>query len=358
MVERLLPGRRARWLLLTLLLLLAITGCTSTPVQEAPPVDQPAAPGGNATPPTAPAEPPRLLPGGIPEIVARLQPSVVAVETGQGEGSGVVYRADGLIVTNEHVVRGAREVEVRFQDGRRSPARVVAADQLTDLALLKAERTGLKPATFAQTLPRVGELAVAIGNPLGFENSATAGIISGLHRNIPGSATGAQPLVDLIQTDAAISPGNSGGALVGADARVLGINEAYIPPEQGAVSLGFAIPAPTVVDVVTQLIQTGEVRHAFMGVTPQTVTEQLAEAYDLPVERGAIVVEVQRGSPADRAGLAPGDIIVAMGGQPVETTEDLLARIRQHEPGDQVRVEYFRGRERRTTTVTLGERTA
>ncbi|MFP5371033.1 MAG: S1C family serine protease, partial [Actinomycetes bacterium] len=189
--------------------------------------------------------------GRIPDLVQEVEPSIVSVRTNRGEGSGVVWSDDGIVVTNDHVIAGANRVEVVFADGRRTDAEVIATDPRTDLAVLRSGRKDVPKATFATGLPRVGELAVAVGNPLGFENTVTAGVISGLGRAIPGAAQRAPALIDLIQTDAAISPGNSGGALVNARGEVVGINVAHIPPAAGAESLGFAIPSPTVIDVVT-----------------------------------------------------------------------------------------------------------
>ncbi len=150
----------------------------------------------------------------IPDVVSKVQTSVVTIITSKGLGSGVVWSADGIIVTNEHVINGSKRVEVAFADGRRVSGTVRAADAVTDIAVVQADRKNLPPATFQKQLPRVGDLAIAIGSPLGFENTVTAGIISGLHREIPGSGQETQSLVDLIQTDAAISPGNSGGSVV------------------------------------------------------------------------------------------------------------------------------------------------
>ncbi len=198
--------------------------------------------------------------GQIPNVVSKTQTSVVTIITSKGLGSGVVWSADGIVVTNEHVINGSKRVEVAFADGRRVSGTVRAADAVTDLAVVQAEREGLPPATFQKELPRVGDLAIAIGSPLGFENTVTAGIISGLHREIPGSAQQTQSLVDLIQTDAAISPGNSGGAVVNGNGQVVGISEAFIPPSEGAVSIGFAIPAETAVNVVGQLLENGRAR--------------------------------------------------------------------------------------------------
>jgi serine protease DegQ len=274
----------------------------------------------------------------VPRLVRELQPSVVAVLTAEGEGSGVVYAADGTVVTNNHVVEGADDVRVAFVDGSRVDAEVQATDPRSDLAVLRVDRDDLPAARFADRLPAVGELAVAMGNPLGFENSVTAGIISGLHRAIPGSAADNPALVDLVQTDAAISPGNSGGALLDADGEVVGINVAYIPPQDtGAVSIGFAIPSTTVVDVVDQLLDTGGVRYPFLGVTPQAVTPQIAERLELGTDEGVIVQSLVRGGPADDAGMEAGDVIVGLAGQ-------------------EVAVEVVRDGERQSFDVRLSER--
>ncbi len=293
----------------------------------------------------------------IPQLVRELQPSVVAVLTDEGEGSGVVYAEDGRVVTNNHVVDGADDVRVAFVDGERVDAEVEATDPRSDLAVLRVDRDDLPAAPFARELPAVGELAVAMGNPLGFENSVTAGIISAIHRAIPGSASRSPALVDLVQTDAAISPGNSGGALVDARGEVVGINVAYIPPgDTGAVSIGFAIPSTTVVDVVDQLLSEGEVRYPFLGVTPQAVTPQIAERLDLGTDEGVIVQSVVEDGPADDAGIEPGDVIVALADEPVRTVEDFLVELRDYEPGDELSVEVVRDGDRRTFDVRLSER--
>ncbi|QTG82305.1 S1C family serine protease [Arthrobacter crystallopoietes] len=293
----------------------------------------------------------------IPDIVASVEPSVVTIFTERGGlGSGVIYSADGLILTNEHVVRGADGVEVGFADGKREAGTVVAEDPVTDLALVRVERTGLPAAEFEPSLPRVGELAVVIGSPLGFANTATAGIISGLHREIPGSASNSQSLVDLIQTDAPISPGNSGGAVVNSEGKVIGISEAYIPPQAGAVALGFAIPAATATEVAEQLREDGSAEHAFMGLGPAAITPQIAEQLGLPDTRGALVLSVVDGGPAAEAGLEPGDVIVGLGGEEIQTPEDLLAALRAHAPGDDVEVEISRGGKASQITVTLTDR--
>jgi serine protease DegQ len=180
--------------------------------------------------------------------------------------------------------------------------------------------------------------------------------VSGLNRSIPSGGT-TPALVELIQTDAAISPGNSGGALVDADGRVIGINVAYLPPAQtGAVSLGFAIPATVARDVVTQLLERGEVRRPYLGIEPTQVTPEFAEAFGLPVDEGVAVERVFEGTPGEEAGLRGGDVIVEIEGEATPTVEDLFARLRDFEPGETVTLEIVRGGDRRTVEVTLGER--
>jgi S1-C subfamily serine protease len=280
----------------------------------------------------------------IPDIVEQVQPSIVSVlvQTGQGgaEGSGVVWDGSrGLIVTNNHVVEGGGEVQVRLSSGDRVPATVLATDPQTDLAVVQVDRTDLPTATFASDLPRVGELAVAMGNPLGFENSVTAGIVSALHRSL-----GEAPYNDLLQTDAPISPGNSGGALVNHDGEVIGINTAGIPTTENANSLGFAIPATTVERVARQLVANGQVSHPYLGVT-STDTDQ-----------GVVLQEVVSGSPAEAAGLQAGDTILAVDGTQVATTSELASALASHAVGDQVTLTVARGGQQTQLTATLGER--
>lgn len=296
--------------------------------------------------------------GRIPDVVRQVEPSVVTIFAGNGLGSGVVYSRDGLVVTNEHVVRGADggRVEVAFADGQRVRGQVRASDGLTDLAIVAVDRQGLPPAQFRTELPRVGELAVALGSPLGFENSATAGIISGLNRSIPASGRQSQSLVDLIQTDAPISPGNSGGALVDAQGRVVGISEAYIPPQAGAVSLGFAIPAATAVDVVDQLRKNGRARYAFLGVQVAPLTPEIASQLGVDRADGVVVLEVVANGPTARAGIEPGDVIVKLGDTPTPTVGDFLGELRRRSPGDRVRLEVLRGGQTRTVEVTVTDR--
>jgi serine protease DegQ len=293
----------------------------------------------------------------IPGIVRRVEPSVVTISRDQGTGSGVVWSKDGVVVTNAHVVGDVRTVEVAFFDGRRAGGRVRATDPDTDLAVVDVERKDLQPATFQERLPAVGELAVAMGSPLGFQNTITAGIISGLHREIPGSAEqGIRSLVDLVQTDAAISPGNSGGALVNGRGEVVGINVAYIPPEQGAVAIGFAIPGATAVDVVGQLLRNGRASHSYLGIQPDQVTSEVAAQLGLDQARGVVVLSVVGGGPAAQAGLRPGDVIVRLDDANVDTVEDLFGELRRRRPGSQVRLTLVRDGRERQATVTLADR--
>lgn len=294
----------------------------------------------------------------IPDVVDRVAPSVVTVLTDSGLGSGVVWSADGVVVTDNHVVTGAKTLQVAFADGQQSSAKVQATDPVTDLAVLKVDRTGLPAATFEKGLPRVGEVAVALGSPLGFENTVTEGIISGLQRSIPGSGAQTQSLVDLIQTDAAISPGNSGGALVNDRGEVMGINEAYLPPSTGAVSIGFAIPAPTVTDIVNQLLQSGTAKHAFFGIEPGDLTPQIAQGLGLGQARGVVVLQLVAGSPADKAGIKVGDVITAVDGKTVDSVEAFLAAIRPHKPGDVVTATRLRSGKSQDVKVTLANRPA
>ncbi len=275
----------------------------------------------------------------VADVVARVAPSVVTVVTEDGNGSGVVYRRDGYVITNEHVVGSAGSVTLVLADATRTPARVVATDPVTDIAVLQAQRRSLPAARFGTTLPRVGDPAIAIGSPLGFNNTVTAGIISGLGRSIPGSIErGTTALVDLIQTDAAISPGNSGGALVDGTGEVIGINEAYISPQAGAVDLGFAIPAATAANIAEQLRTIGRARHAFTGITPATLTPEMVAQLGLRVREGVLVRLVSPGGPADAADVRVGSIIQAVDGRPTPTVEQFLAALRTLQPGQDVQV--------------------
>ncbi|MBQ1027533.1 trypsin-like peptidase domain-containing protein [Micromonospora sp. C95] len=307
--------------------------------------------GAAATPTAASTAAPAPAAADLPQIVARLQPSVVTVRVGQGLGSGVVFRDGGLILTNEHVVGDQENVEVALADGTRVPARVVAADAVTDLAVLRAERTDLPPAPFHTELPPPGEPVLALGSPLGFLNSVTAGIVSGVGREIPGSAGQGNALVDLIQTDAAISPGNSGGALADYSGRVIGINDAYLPPQTGAVSIGFAIPAATALDIADDLLDDGRVTQPYLGLAVARLTPQIAQSLNAGTDRGVLVRDVDGNGPAAEAGLRPGDIVTQVAGERIDTLEAFIGALRSVEPGQPVSMTYLRGGDTRQARV-------
>jgi len=351
--DRTNAARRPLLLLLAAALAAVLAGCSLAREPQARSTPAPV----TAVPASAGAQ--AAATNDIPGIVRKVEPSVVTISHDQGTGSGVVWSKDGVVVTNAHVVGDVRTVEVAFFDGRRADGRVRATDPDTDLAVVDVERKDLQPATFQEQLPAVGELAVAMGSPLGFQNSITAGIISGLHREIPGSAEqGIRSLVDLVQTDAAISPGNSGGALVNGRGQVVGINVAYIPPEQGAVAIGFAIPGATAVDVVGQLLRNGRATHSYLGIQPDQVTSEVAAQLGLDQARGVVVLSVVGGGPAAQAGLRPGDVIVRLDDADVDTVEDLFGELRQRRPGSQVRLTFVRDGRERQATVTLADRPA
>lgn len=283
------------------------------------------------------------------------------------EGSGVIFSQDGYIITNNHVVSDSStgtdvpvdKLTVTFATGEKLPARIIGRDPLTDLAVIKVEKTGLPVAKFIDrfSLVKVGQYAIAIGSPLGLKNSVTLGIISGLSREIDTSGTEQFALIDLIQTDAAISPGNSGGALVDAEGRVIGINVAYLPPGQtGAQNLGFAIPSDLAKDVANEIIKTGKVTHAYLGIQNQTVTEQLQQQFGLSRSSGVLVGGTGAGTPAAAAGLKQGDIIVKVDGTAITNDADLYGILRAKKPGEMISITIDRGGKEQTVQVTLGER--
>jgi serine protease Do len=310
----------------------------------------------------------------VAEVAAEVEPSVVQVnveaiettpfgsEAREGLGSGVIYREDGYVITNNHVVEGASEVNVAFADGSVEEGEVVGGDPSTDVAVVRVDRDDLPAADIAENLDlRHGQLAVAVGSPSGFQSTVTSGVVSGLGREIPAELTGGlqqdPALVDLIQTDAPISPGNSGGALANRGGEVVGINVAYLPPGQtGAVDIGFAIPSPTAVSVADQLIEHGEADHPYLGVSLTTLTPQTAERFGAAVEAGALVVDVDPNSPAAAAGIEAGSVITGMDDQKVEDVGDLLAALRGQDPGDEVEFTAVTQGEAREVSVDLGQR--
>lgn len=296
----------------------------------------------------------------VPGIVREVEASVVTILTASGLGSGVVYRADGTIVTDAHVVENENKqpfdtVQVQFADGSQSAADVVAVDDATDVGVIKAKRTKLPAATFSDSAPVVGQLAVVLGSPLGLAETVTAGIVSALHRNMPPSQDSPQGILDLIQTDAPISPGNSGGAVVDVGAKVIGLSEAYLPPSSGAVAIGFVTPASTVTDVADQLLKNGVVHRAFLGIVPAEITPEVAQRFNLSTTKGALVIQLSDNGPAAAAGVHAGDIITKFDGKSIGSVTDLLAAIRASKPGDRVQFTVQRGSREDTMSVTLGD---
>ena len=309
------------------------------------------------------------VPGSVAELASKLLPSVVEIsvtdEAGRqaGTGSGVVYSADGYIITNNHVVAGGSKVEVAIGT-REIAATVVGTDPDNDLAVLKAATTGLTPAQIGSSSKlRVGDPVIAIGSPLGLSGTVTTGIISALDREVrvPGETGGAgKTLFGAIQTDAAINPGNSGGALVNAAGQVIGINSAIattgtaLGGQSGSIGLCFAIPIDLANDVARQLIETGKVVHPYIGVNVQTIDEDAAKELKLPV--GARIENVQPDSPSDAAGLQIDDVITKIEGAPVTTSEELVKEIRRHKVGEKLTVTYSRAGTERTAELTLAEK--
>jgi serine protease Do len=300
-----------------------------------------------------------LSPSVVQINVSGIQETPLGPQKEEGIGSGVIYRSDGYIITNNHVVEGSRDVEVAFADGATARGEVVGTDPTTDVAVIKVDRNGLPAATFASGDPVVGQMAVAVGSPSGFESTVTSGIISGTGREIPAQITGGSQqtsLVDLIQTDAAISPGNSGGALADREGRVIGINVAYLPPaETGAENIGFAIPAETAVSVADQLIEHGEATHPYLGVYLSDLTPETASKFGSSVDAGALVEKVEPGSPADTAGVQRGDVVTAVGPEDVRSSGDLISALRDYQPGDTVRLTVLRNDEKVTLQANLAE---
>ena len=272
-------------------------------------------------------------------------------QTQQGLGSGVVITADGYIVTNHHVIDGADDVSVSLgESNRRYTAKVVGRDPGTDLAVLKIEAENLSPATFADSdQVEVGDMVLAIGNPFGVGQSVSRGIVSALSRGM-----GMGMFEDFIQTDAAINPGNSGGALIDTDGRVVGINSAILSRSGSSAGIGFAIPANLTRFVVEQLVNTGKVERGFLGVRPQELTDELTASFG--TEKGALISEVTEGSPAEKAGIKSGDVILRIEKTEIRDARHLLLTISKIAPGTEVEVQLLRGGARETVRAKLTRR--
>jgi S1-C subfamily serine protease len=286
-------------------------------------------------------------------VVERVSPAVVNVRSGRGGGSGVVITPDGYVLTNAHVVGESRRMELRQRDGVDVAADVVGTDPSTDLAVLRAVTSGLEAATLgdSDTL-RVGQLVIAIGNPLGLQSTVTHGVVSAVGRSL--RAQNGRVIENVIQTDAPLNPGNSGGPLVDVHGAVMGINSAIIAMAQG---ISFAIPSATARFVAAALMRDGRVSRAYLGISgaPTPIGRGLAGALGLAVREGVRVVEVAPRGPAERAGVRPGDILVGFDGLPLQTLSELQRLLDARRVGEPVVVRVIRRGELLSLTVVPSE---
>jgi len=292
------------------------------------------------------------LSGDLASLVARASPAVVGVEVGRGQGSGVVLAQDGWVLTNAHVARAKGPLRLRLSGSRVVTGERVGADDRTDLAVIRAAARDLSALPLAERRLSVGEIVVAIGNPLGFERSVTVGVVSALHRNLPTPQGGL--LEGLVQTDASINPGNSGGPLLDARGEIVGVNTAIIPWARG---IGFAVPAHTASWIASMLIRHGEVRRPFLGIAARGEDLEPVLAREVGHGRAVRVLEVVDGSPARVAGIAPGDLLLGANGSPVETLDDLQRVMVLGQPAD-LALEVLRGGGRRTLEIRPRPRAA
>ena len=272
----------------------------------------------------------------------------------RGHGSGFVVSADGLILTNAHVVQGAKEVTVKLTDRREYRAKVLGADAKTDVAVLKIDAKDLPSLPMGSSTDlKVGQSVIAIGSPFGFDNTVTAGVVSAKSRSLPDGS-----FVPFIQTDVAVNPGNSGGPLMNARGEVVGINSQIYSRSGGYQGLSFAIPIELATQVKDQIVATGRASHAKLGVTVQEVNQKLADAFKLDSPEGALVAGVEPGSAADKAGLKSGDVIRQIDGKKIVAAGDLSALVGQSKPGTKVALEVWRQGKRETLNAQLGDAAA
>jgi S1-C subfamily serine protease len=292
----------------------------------------------------------------VTSAVAKVGPAVVFIEVaksgkGAGSGSGFIFTPDGFILTNSHVVHGADSVRVTLSDSTQYPARIIGDDPDTDLAIIKItpETHHLPHLDFAIADLRVGQLAIAIGNPYGFQATVTAGVVSALGRSF--RATTGRLIDNMIQTDAALNPGNSGGPLVNSAGEVIGVNTAVILPAQG---LCFAVPASTARWVASRLIRHGKITRAYIGVAAQTVTLQrkLVRALDLPTDSAIFVTSIEPDSPAARAGLKDGDLLICFDEKPLATIDTLHRLLTEEQIGQHAKLTIVRDREKQIIDIT------
>lgn len=340
---------------------LLFSGCSSTSESSSSSATTSSAQTESATPPSNARNTP------IVQAAKKVGPSVVGitnkavtrdwfnrqVEVDQGTGSGVIFRKDGYIVTNNHVVKGAKDITVALADGRTLQAKLVGTDPYTDLAVIKVDADDLPAADFGNSDDiMVGEPAIAIGNPMGleFQGSVTAGVISALNRtlNIGDNR------VKLLQTDAAINPGNSGGALVNADGQVIGINSAKLAAT-GVEGMGFAIPINTAKPIIDELMEKGHVDYPYIGVGVLDKQTAAQAGYKLNIDAGIIVMQVDPDSPAASVGIQQKDIILKADGKDVNTTSDLLTAISAHKIGDTITLTISRNGQTADVNITLAQ---
>lgn len=268
-------------------------------------------------------------------------------------GSGVIVSAQGLILTNNHVIAGADEIEIALSDGRKMSAKVVGTDPETDLALIKIEADNLPAIAFASSDKlNVGDVVLAIGNPFGVGQTVTQGIISALGRNHLGINT----FENFIQTDASINPGNSGGALIDTEGNLVGINSAIYSRSGGSMGIGFAIPATLAHQVMDQIVTQGNVTRGWIGIEAQDITPGLAESFKLKLAQGALIAGIQRGGPADRAGLRAGDILLAIENKPISDTGSMLNLIAALTPNQKATIKIARAEQTLNVVVLIGKR--
>jgi S1-C subfamily serine protease len=292
-------------------------------------------------------------------------------QSSQATGSGFLIDNDGHILTNAHVVEGAKTVTVQLGDGAQQDAQVVGSDPSTDVALLKVDNTeGAQPLQLADSSKvEVGDPVVAIGNPFALDRTVTSGIVSALQRQI--QAPNGFSISDVIQTDAAINPGNSGGPLINGAGQVIGINSQIESQSGGNVGIGFAVPIKTAADVVSQLENGGQVHQAYLGISGGDIDPEIAHALNLPVTQGVLIERVLSGGPADDAGIkgatgqatiagqtfpVGGDIITKVDGKPITGMDDVISAVNEHKPGDEITLTIFSGGQQKDVTVKLGDR--
>ena len=351
---------RAMVLLAVVLLILGLAAASCGSEGDNSPTSTPT---NTLTPATPSALPP------ITDVVESVKPAVASIIVGtvgyniflqpvpqEQAGSGVIIEDSGYIVTNNHVVEGAESITVTIPDGRSFDATIVGTDPLSDLAVIEIDGDDLPTVSFGESSTlAVGEWVVAIGNALGLPGgpTVTVGVVSALGRSIQEQS--GVTLYDVIQTDAAINPGNSGGPLINLQGEVVGINTAKVTAVEVS-GVGFAVSSNTAKTVVQEIIEKGYVSRSYLGITIMTVTPSIARSYDLATNEGALITRLVTGSPADEAGLSPGDVIIRFDGQMIITADDAVLAIRAHEIGDEVEITYLHDSSENTTSTTLIER--